>query len=295
MTRMSELFAAVPTPVHPDGRVDEAMLDRLLAFVLDAGADGVCIGGATSEYPHFETAQRKAIIRRVAARLPKGARLLTGIGGPSLRATLELGAAAMDAGSQAVLLPMPDFFRYEQQDLQAYCEQVSRTLRAPCLLYDLPEFTNALAPATALALLRREECIVGIKDSSGRAENLRAFAELKESAKPITLLVGDDRLLHAGLLAAWDGGVSGVAACCPELLVALARSITEGRTDDAAALHVRLMDLIERLSVFPTPWGIRVALAARGFDTGPLPLPASSDRAQQIAEFQRWFAGWLED
>ena len=38
------------------------------------------------------------------------------------------------------------------------------------------------------------------------------------------LLVGDDRLLSAGLLAGWDGGISGVAGCCPELLVAIVRA-----------------------------------------------------------------------
>jgi 4-hydroxy-tetrahydrodipicolinate synthase len=292
---MPELFAAIPTPVRHDGRVDEPMLDRLVEFVIDAGVTGVCIGGATSEYPHFEVADRKAIIRRVESRLPKKATLLTGIGGPSMRATLELGEAAMHAGSRAVLLPMPGFFPYEQQDLQAYCEHVSRTLRAPCLLYDLPEFTSALEPSTVLTLLRHEAFIAGIKDSSGRAENLQTFAELKESAKPVTLLVGDDRLLHAGLLTAWDGGVSGVAACCPELLVALVRSVEEGRAEDAASLHVRLMDLIDRLSVFPTPWGIRIALAARGFDTGPLPLPISVGRAGQMSEFQRWFAASLKE
>jgi 4-hydroxy-tetrahydrodipicolinate synthase len=291
---MPELFAAIPTPLRHDGRVDEATLDRLLEFVINAGVDGVCIGGATGEYPHVETSERKALIRRAASRLPKGATLLTGIGGPSLRATLDLGEAAMHSGSRAALLPMPAFFRYEQQDLQAYCEHVSRALRAPCLLYDLPEFTNGLEPETSLALLRHEEFIVGIKDSSGRAENLQAFAELKENAKPVTLLVGDDRLLHAGLLAAWDGGISGVAACCPELLVALVRSVKEGLPEEAASLHVRLMDLIAQLSVFPTPWGIRVALAARGFDTGPLPLPVSTERALQIAEFQRWFSTRLD-
>jgi dihydrodipicolinate synthase/N-acetylneuraminate lyase len=70
--------------------------------------------------------------------------------------------------------------------------------------------------------------------------------------------------------------------------------VKEGLPDEAASLHVRLMDLIAQLSVFPTPWGIRVALAARGFDTGPLPLPVSTERALQIAEFQRWFSTWLD-
>ena len=169
---------------------------------------------------------------------------------------------------------------------------VSRALKAPCLLYDLPDFTNGLAPSTVLALMRDEEFIVGIKDSSGREENLKTFADARADGAA-TLLVGDDRLLRAGLQAGWDGGISGVAGCCPELLVAIVRSYRDGRLDDAARLQVLLDELISRLSVFPTPWGIRIALEARGLPTGPLPLPLTAARREQIREFQTWFRAWI--
>ena len=198
----------------------------------------------------------------------------------------------MAAGSRALLLSMPMFFRYQQEDLQAFAAHVSRALEAPCLLYDLPDFTNGLSPSTVLALMRDEEFIVGIKDSSGRQENLPTFAAARaEGAR--TLLVGDDRLLRAGLQAGWDGGISGVAGCCPELLVALVRSFRDGRVDDTARLQLLLDELIARLSVFPTPWGIRIALEARGLPTGPLPLPLTTARREQIREFQTWFRAWI--
>src|SRR5687767_2970435 len=159
------LFAAVATPIHDDGRVDYATFDRLIDFLVEAGVSGICLAGATGEYPHFETADRKALVRRAAGRLPHDRALLVGIGGPSIRHTIDLGETALESGSRAVLLPMPMFFRYEQDDLQAYCAHVSRALRGPCLLYNLPDFTNGLSSATIVALLRDEELIVGIKDS----------------------------------------------------------------------------------------------------------------------------------
>jgi len=289
---MTGLFAAVATPIHDDGRFDEAGFDRLLDFLVGAGVDGICIGGATGEYPHFETADRRAVIRRAAERLPGDRALLVGVGSSSVRGTIELGETAVSAGSPALLVPMPMFFRYQQEDLQAFAAHVSRTLGAPCLLYDLPDFTNGVSPATALALLRDEEFIVGIKDSSGREQNLETFAEARQG-RGWTLLVGDDRLLHAGLQAGWDGSISGVAGCCPELLVAIVRSFREGRVAEAAGLQALLDELIVRLSVFPTPWGIRIALEARGLATGPLPLPLSPARLQQIREFQTWFRAWI--
>jgi 4-hydroxy-tetrahydrodipicolinate synthase len=287
------LFAAVATPIHEDGRLDLGTFDRLLDFLVDAGVHGVCLAGATGEYPHFETSDRKALIRRAAARLPPACALLVGIGAPSMRYAIELGETALDAGSRALLLPMPMFFRYQQEDLEAYCAYVSGALRVPCLLYNLPDFTNGLDPTTVVNLLRDQEFVVGIKDSSGQTEHLTVFASAR-NGNPWTLLVGDDRLLGQGLQLGWDGGISGVAGFCPELLVALYRSFVDGHPQEAARLTGLLDELIEQLAPFPTPWGIRVGLAARGIDTGPLPLPATATRREQIALFTAWFPPWLQ-
>jgi 4-hydroxy-tetrahydrodipicolinate synthase len=285
------LFAAVATPVRDDGRFDEASFDRLVEMLVSAGVDGICIGGATGEYPHFESSDRVTIIKRAAARLPADRFLFVGVGGASLQHTLEIGKAAIASGSRALLLPMPMFFRYQQEDLRAYAAHVSRELAAPCLLYDLPDFTNGIAPETTLALLRDEEYIVGIKDSSGRQENLARFLTAR-GARDWTLLVGDDRLLALGIQSGWDGGISGIACCCPELLVALARSAAAGDTTETSRLGALLDELISRVSGLPTPWGIRVALDARGLANGALPLPMSAPRRQQVQEFHSWFRTW---
>lgn len=286
------LFAAVVTPIHDDGRIDFGTFDRIVAFLIESGVSGICIAGATGEYPHFETADRQSVIRRAAGRLPDDRALLVGIGAPSMRHVIALGETAIEADSRALLLPMPMFFRYEQQDLEAYCAQISGELGAPCLLYNLPDFTNGLAPDTVLNLLRGEEFIVGIKDSSGQSENQAVFAEAR-GQQPWTLLVGDDRALFEGLQAGWDGGISGVAGFCPELLVAIYRSFADGRRAEAARLQTLLDELISQLAPFPTPWGIRIGLAARGIDTGPLPLPVTRRREQQISAFREWLPAWL--
>ena len=290
---MKGLFAAVVTPTGSDGRVDEGTFDRIIEFLLSMGVDGVCLGGATSEYPHFQARERAALIRRAAQQMPRNRALLVGIGGQSLRRVIKLGRVAIAEGSEALLLPAPMFFRYEQDDLRAFCTQVSRELAAPCLLYDLPDFTNPFLPSTVLSLLREEQFIVGIKDSSGRVDNIAAFAA-ERRGDPWTLMVGDDRLLARGLAAGWDGGISGVAGFCPELLVRLYQSAVAGHTEETDRFRTLLDELIAKIAVFPTPWGIRIGLAARGLSTGPLPLPLTPRRRQQIEAFNAWFPGWLE-
>jgi 4-hydroxy-tetrahydrodipicolinate synthase len=290
--RISGLYPALATPVTSSGVVDGAMLDRLCDFLLERGASGMCLGGATSEYPRFETGERLEILRRVARRVPRGTVLLAAIGASSLERTLELGRAAFDAGCRAVLVPMPWFFPYQQADLAAYVSHIAETLDGPCLLYDLPDFTSALDPETAIALLQSEPHVVGIKDSSGRVENVLRFVEARGN-RDWTLLMGDDRNGLASAEAGWDGAISGIAACCPELLVALYTASRRGEMELARHCQGLLDELITHLAPLPTPWGVRIALRARGLDTGPLPLPVSPERAAQIARIDAWLPGWL--
>ena len=244
-------------------------------------------------YPKFELAERRAILTRVARRLPAGRTLLTAIGSSSLPRVIELGRAAFDHGSHAVLLPMPGFFEYRQDDLAEFCTQVSTELAGPCLLYDLPAFTNPIAPETTIALLEAAPHIVGVKDSSGEAENLARFATARGDLG-WALLIGDDRLGYAAARQGWDGAISGIACCCPELFGALWRSLDRGDDEEARGYQRLVDEFCVEFGSLPTPWPIRVALRVRGIDTGALPMPLSARRAADVERFAQWFAAWFE-
>jgi dihydrodipicolinate synthase/N-acetylneuraminate lyase len=133
---------------------------------------------------------------------------------------------------------------------------------------------------------------IGIKDSSGHADRIGDLIAARGD-RPWRLLVGDDGLLVDAMTAGWDGCISGTAGAFPELILATAHA---ARAKDQAALAVLqplLRELFAQMSVFPTPWAIRIALEARGVPTGPLPLPLSPGRAAQKAAFLQWVPGWL--
>src|SRR5262249_23490695 len=155
---------------------------------------------------------------------------------------------ALAAGARALLLPMPHFFPYAQDDLIAYCKTVAGEFDAPILLYNLPRFTTPLEKDTVLELIDRVPNIVGLKDSSGSLDTLAALLPGKACR-----IVGDDRVMVEALdKRVCDGVISGVAGVLPELMRAL--YFNRGSAD-YEKLSRRLDELIERLSVFPTPWG----------------------------------------
>jgi 4-hydroxy-tetrahydrodipicolinate synthase len=289
---VSGVFAAVATPVNNNGEVNYGAFEQGVDLVLKAGVDGICVGGATGEYIRFNVNQRKDLFTRSAELVSGKAKFLAAVGGPTIREVVDLGNHAAQCGADTLLLPMPYFFVYEQDDLEPFAREASRALPVPCLLYNLPAFTNGLQPETIIRLISGEPNIVGVKDSSGQAAHLTQLLKLRDGG-PASLLVGHDKLLGLAYQAGWDGVISGVAAFCPELIVGFAASFHAGREEDVARLERQRMDLIAQLEKLPTPWAVRLGLEVRGINPGPYPIPASDRRREQMREFQQWFETFL--
>jgi len=235
--------------------------------------------------------ERFRVAAHAARRVGGRSKVFTCIGSSSVHSTLQLAKRAAGLGNEALLLPMPYFFRYDQGDLAAFCEKVCDAVDARFLLYNLPSFTNPLDATTAIHLLESVPNLVGMKDSSGQKGNLAPLAEARADGR-FSLLVGDDSLLLAAARAGWDGVISGIACFAPELVTAVYRSHRGGRAKEAARLQEMLDQIIEWVVRLPIPWAVRVGLAARGIPNGPMHLPPSAERAKVIIDFGDWFKRW---
>ncbi len=266
-------------------------LDRFaqhLEFLLDAGIRGIVLNGATGEYCLTSSVELGSMVERARRVTGPGVKLLAGIGGGSLVQTRQRLEAAEASGADGLLLPMPHFFPYEQQDLIAFSSEVSESASLPLLLYNLPRFTTALEPETTLALVRSCSKIEGIKDSSGDLDTARL---LKQSAPQANRVIGNDATLYAAMLEdLCDGVVSGVASVLPELMQALYAAVQQDPLGGDALAHKGSLDtFVQWLDRFPIPWGLKIVAAERGLGPADFPLPASPQRAGDAVKFVEWF------
>ena len=234
--RLSGLFPAVATPTTPQGAVDYQTLDRLCDFLLERGARGLCIGGRDVGVSAFRAggAARDRAARGAAraARDHAGRRDRRDLGAarPRARSRRVRCRVSRGAAADADVLPVSADGSRDLLLVRVEHPRRSRVCSTIC-----PAFTNPIEPETTLALLASEPHIVGLKDSSGHVENLLRFAEARGN-RDWTLLIGDDRYGLASAEAGWDGAISGIACCCPELLVALHDSARTRRPRAGAAL-----------------------------------------------------------
>ena len=269
------------------GQLDLDVFARHLQFVAAAGVEGFVLNGATGEYCLTSPDELCQVLARARTVVSPGVKLLAAVGGASLPQTLARVEAAQAAGADALLLPMPYFFPYEQQDLIAFSKQVAEHAELPLLLYNLPDFTTPIEPATTLQLLQ-ETVIAGIKDSSGGLDTLRLLTGSFQDANRV---IGSDAALHAALLdGLCDGVVSGVASVLPELMIAFYRAAKAAPLSGTTLeLKSSLDAVLDWLGRFPVPWGLKIIAAERGLLTADFALPLSPQRKADTEEFAQWF------
>jgi 4-hydroxy-tetrahydrodipicolinate synthase len=122
---------------------------------------------------------------------------------------------------------------------------------------------------------------------------MRQIAAIIGDARPgFRVWSGNDEDTFAVVTLGGWGVISVASHLVGRQIAAMIAHIAEGRTAEAAALHRRLLPLIDALFVMTNPIPVKYALGQVGFECGPLRLPmiepdeASADRIMAAVRAQ---------
>lgn len=288
--KVSGVYAAVLTPRRSDDSVDVAALTKLIHFLSSKGISSFALNGSTGEFFLNTPKHLQTLLTTVREASDGKAKILCGIGAPGTSLTSQFAAIARQGDASAVLLPMP-YFPNRQEDLDLYCREVAKSTDLPILLYNLPQITTGLEKETVCTLIAEVPNIIGIKDSSGSLDILRSLTERGIEA---CRMVGNDRALGPALTeCVCDGVVSGVACALPEVILAL---YAQNQRTDSAEFRAEsrfLNEFIEQMEAFPTPWGLKWIVEARGVISATFSQPVTEDCLARSRQLKTWFHGWL--
>jgi 4-hydroxy-tetrahydrodipicolinate synthase len=284
------VIAAVLTPRNVNETVDTAAMRRIIEFLMQHGIFSYTVNGATGEFCLTRPEQLRATLSVIRSVAGERATILCGVGAAGIAQAIELSHVAEDEGAAALLLPMPYFFPYEQDDLEVFCHAVAERVRLPILLYNLPKFTTALHEETVCRLIRDVPNIIGIKDSGGSLNILRS---LKNQNIEACRIVGHDGVLAQALAEdVCDGVISGIGGVFPEIIQALFAN-RDNRTSSEFRLAEDLIEeLVMELGKFPAPWALKWLAEARGLMYAEFAQPVSPRRAQESRRLMGLFPKW---
>jgi 4-hydroxy-tetrahydrodipicolinate synthase len=290
-THMSGVHAAILTPRNREGAVDDESLATLVRFLLTKGISSFAVNGATGEFCLTQPKDLAKILSTVRQASHGKAQLLCGVGAPGSAPAIDFVSIAQELGADGLLLPMPYFFTYSQKDLDVFCRTVASSTHLPILLYNLPQFSSGLEKETVHRLISEVPNIIGIKDSSGSLDILR---HLTRQGVDASRIVGNDSALaHALSEGVCDGVISGVACALPELVLALYGERNIPGSPLLERSSTLLDEFVEKIDLFPTPWGIKWAVEARDIIPATFSQPITAERVLQSQQMATWLRRWL--
>ncbi|HLJ18565.1 MAG TPA: dihydrodipicolinate synthase family protein [Stellaceae bacterium] len=240
------VFPVAPTTFDEQGGLDLESQRRSIDFLIDAGANGICILANYSEQFALADDERETlmqvILKHVAGRVP----VIVTTTHFSSRICIERSKRAQAAGA-AMVMVMPPYhgatIRAAEPAIFDFCRALSDAIDIPIMIQDAPVSGTALSAAFLARMAREIEHVAYFKiEVPGAAGKLREMIRLGGDS-----VVGPwDGEEAITLMADLDAGAAGTmpSGAYPDLLRPIVDDFAAGRRDAAVAGYDRLLPLI---------------------------------------------------
>jgi 4-hydroxy-tetrahydrodipicolinate synthase len=234
------LIPPLTTPLTPDGEVDESSLERLCAFLITAGVDGLFVGGSSGEAALLSDAQRYLAIEVAASVAAGQVPVVAGAIDTGTARVIDHAQAAAKRGVAAVVSTGPFYVAPHPDEVVRHFQLLRDSVDVPVIAYDIPGATHTRLPRAAVEQLAIAGTIAGLKDSSG---DLTAFRQILAStaATGLRVFTGSETVTDLALQLGAHGQVPGLSNVDPDGYVRLGRAADACDWVAAAAEQGRLL------------------------------------------------------
>lgn len=267
---------ALVTPFKSDGSVDYDCYAKLVKRQVEGGSDFLTALATTGETPTLSVAEKRKLLditRKYAGEVP----ILVGVGSNSVNGTLANIDLFPDADAYLVVVPF--YNKPTQEGMFLYFKTICEHTDKPVVIYNVPGRTGAnMLPATAVRLAREVPGIIGIKEASGKIEQVREIIAAK--VEGFSVLSGDDDLTFEIIRSGGHGVISVAANILPQEVGRMTHFALDGKLDEAIELDDKLQPLYKACFVESNPIPVKEALAQMGLCLNEVRLPLTKARRE---------------
>jgi len=282
------LITAMVTPFDADGRVELGTAQKIAAWLLDNGSEGLVVTGTTGEGPTLTDQEKAAVWRAVVEAVGDRGSVIAGSGTNDTAHSIHLTQQAEKAGCDAALVVTPYYNRPPQSGLVAHFQAVARATTLPILLYDIPVRTGRKIDHNTLLTLAETPNIVGVKDAAGDVQG--AARLVAKAPEGFEVYCGNDADTLPWLSVGAAGVISVASHVAGPKMAEMIAAYRAGDPERARRLNAELIGVYDVMSVTANPIPVKAAMELAGHPAGPprLPLPeATPDEVARIREVLR--------
>lgn len=287
------IICAMITPFDENQNINPQATCELIDYLIDKGVYGLFILGTNGEC-HVLTDDEKVefakiVINHTNNRVP----VFVGTGGNSTREVITLSKRMEEIGANALSIITPYFVTPTQQELILHYKSIADSVNLPIMMYNMPGKTGINIEPDSVRELSKIKNIVGIKDSSGRLDNMKAYIEATEG-EDFSIFSGSDSLILDSLKAGGKGAVAATANFLTEIDIAIYENFMNGDLEKAQEAQNSIEELRRILKLGTIPSVIKKTVVLNGINVGTARLPVTEPTGESLEEIKQVVENYRE-
>jgi 4-hydroxy-2-oxoglutarate aldolase len=176
---LSGIFPPITTPFYSDGEVYYKKIESNVERYSRTPVAGIVVQGSTGEAILLSDQERRDVLKAALSAAAARKVMIAGTALESAHETLRLTEYAAELGYDAAMVRTPHYYKRQMQspNLLAFYRTVADRSALPIIIYNFPQVTGYDMPAEVIIELAGHPNIIGIKESSGNLNKVKAIVD----------------------------------------------------------------------------------------------------------------------
>ncbi|MBE0371102.1 4-hydroxy-tetrahydrodipicolinate synthase [Pseudoalteromonas aurantia 208] len=248
--KQASLITAIKTPYTMNGEIDLDAYDRLVETQINAGVDGIIVGGTTGEGQLMNWEEHLMLIAHSVNKFADKLVIVGNTGSNNTREAIKATEYGFASGMDAALQINPYYGRTSIEGVKLHFERLLEL--GPAFVYNVPGRTGQDLTPDIIEPLAKHKNFIGVKECGGN-ERIGHY-----ESQGIACWSGNDDEAHDGRHLYQSHGVISVTS---NLIPGLFRDLMDRKKPE---LNQQLTPLMNWLFCEPNPIAINSALIMTG-------------------------------
>lgn len=285
------VMPALVTPLHIDETVNTAVLQQLINGLLEEGADGFYLSGATGEGISLTPRQRRVLAEAAIDTVDHKQPCIVHVASTDFNEAVDFARYAERCGADAISAIPPLFYKYDENDVYNYYKALADAVHIPLMIYYNPAAGFAINAKFAARMFEIDN-ITSIKWTS---PDYCGMMELKNLTHgEMNIINGPDETLLMGLSAGADAGIGTTYNFMLPFFRGVYDNFVGQNMEKAQQYQRQIAHIISRMRSYRTIPTTKAMVEAKGYAVGDAAFPTkrynADEKKQIVADLTD--AGW---
>ena len=236
------VYPALNTYFREDDSLDIPQLISNIQAQINAGVDGLIIGGSLGESSTITHEERIQMLQAALSEF-SDIPVLVNIAEGSTRDAISLAEEAEKHGAHGLMVLPPMMYKPTDDETIKHFEAVAKSTSLPILIYNNPVDYKIEVTLDMFDVLLKYDNIQAVKESTRDICNISRIRN--RFGNDLKILCGVDTLALESLVSGADGWVAGLVDAFPAETVAIYRLVKAGRIQEAIDINRWFMPILE--------------------------------------------------